>query len=205
MIDNTTQNVISSNNTFLINYYTNQPFNNADLYISGVLGIYETYKTAHEHIENAFPDKQKINMFTYEIFNHINSNPWTIALKNKRILILSFHSNLIREKISRRKDIYNGVDLFPECSIICVQTGNNSKENIYNICRYHSDTYDIVLLNAHEQNILANYIYDILHKPVIVIGEILPIYFGIIPRDFLNQRPDIEKLYVKDNPMWTII
>ena len=54
----------------------------------------------------------KFDAITLDIFNHIYREPWTLALKGKRILIISSFIESIKEKISIRDKIY-GIDLFP--------------------------------------------------------------------------------------------
>ena len=149
--------------------------------------------------------------FTFDIFHYIYNTPWTLSLKNKRILIISPFIESIKEKIPIRKHIY-GIDLFPNCNFIFskppqTQGNQDSDEfivefNNYTYELYHiMNDFDIALVSCGGYgNLVCNYIYEN-GKSAIYVGGVLQMYFGIIGERWIRERPDIIKLF--KNKYWS--
>jgi len=156
-------------------------------------------------------DKPKIDSITFDILQHINRNPWTFALRGKRILIISGFIESIKDKIPIKDKIY-GIDLFPECTFVFLkppqtQAGNPSRhfqielnELIQNI-KEIKDTFDIALCACGGySNPICAAIYD-MDKSAIYVGGVLQMFFGIYGQRWLKERPDIMRMYL--NKHWS--
>ena len=192
-----------------------QAFKNADSYLRLEINSYDYIKIeeSHDFITKKVckASNNAIYQNTLDIFNLIYSNPWTQALKGKRILIISPLSEIIMTKIPIREYIY-GIDLFPECTFTFLtppQTDgeNKSKDWLLEFNDFNKeledikDTYDIALIDANGyNNLICNEIYTS-NKSAISIGDVLRMYFGIINKKWELEQPDIIKLY--KNEYWT--
>ena len=88
-----------------------------------------------------------------DIFHSISTNPWTLALRGKRVLIISPFADSFKEKVDIREKIY-GIDLFPDCELSFIkppqtQGANPSEEFDVELKRFVGelekikDTFDI--------------------------------------------------------------
>jgi len=155
--------------------------------------------------------KLKFDSLAFDIFHSIQNNPWTLALRGKRILIISAFIESIKEKIPIREKIY-GIDLFPDCKFVFLKPpqthGSNKSQKFYIeykefIKRIEDikDTFDIALCSCGGYgNPICAAIYD-MGKSAIYVGGVLQMYFGIYGQRWLRERPDIMRLYL--NKHWT--
>lgn len=155
--------------------------------------------------------KFKVWSLVLDIFHVIHNNPWTQALRGKRILIISPFINSIREKIPIREKIY-GIDLFPDCTFEFIkppQTQGTSKSAPFDIelsnfidkIKKMSDKFDIALCSCGGYgNLVCSEIYD-MGKSAIYVGGVLQMYFGIYGNRWLRERSDIMTLYA--NKHWS--
>ena len=93
---------LSSNES--INKYSNlylESFNDCEIYASWAPfdAVYKAIKEAHETLNILFKEKETIYAEAVDIYHYIYGRPWTFALKNKRILIVSNFEESIKEKI----------------------------------------------------------------------------------------------------------
>ena len=160
-------------------------------------------------LEN-FP-KPKIDTLALDVFHSINREPWTLALRGKRILIISPFKESFEEKIAIREKIY-GIDLFPDCEFVFIkppqtQADNPSRPfdvelNIF-LSKLESikDTFDIALCSCGGYgNLVCSGLYN-MGKSAIYVGGVLQMYFGIYGERWMRDRPDIMKLYY--NKYWS--
>jgi hypothetical protein len=154
--------------------------------------------------------------FAFDIFHYIHSskNPWTLALKGKRILIISAFEESILEKLPNRDKIY-GLELFPDCTFVTIkppQTQGDEPSDEYYIeaDRFFKrldklkNKYDIALVSCGGYgNMVCNYIYENHEKSAIYVGGVLQMYFGILGNRWRRERYDIIKLFVDGNPYWS--
>jgi len=198
----------------LINYSIKylEAFNQCDLFFD-----WEPWGNVARHIidsinfiHNNFK-KNRTWAFTLDVFNYIQGTPWTLALKNKRLLIISSFSESINEKISIREKIY-GMDLFPGCEIICLkppQTQGNNVSQEFNIeldefinkVKSIENKFDIALVSCGGYgNLVCSEIYK-MNKSAIYVGGVLQMYFGIYGSRWERERPEIMTLY--KNEYWS--
>ena len=76
----------------------------------------KTYEFYNNFI-NSFKNNKWLDDDVTNIFHFIHDEPWTLALADKNILIISPHANAIKQQVEtvQLKDIY-GVDLFKGCN-----------------------------------------------------------------------------------------
>jgi hypothetical protein len=154
-------------------------------------------------------NKKRCWAFSLDIFNSIQTNPWTLSLKNKRILIISSFVKSINEKIHIREKIY-GIDLFPGCEFIFLKPpltqGNNSSQE-YDIelnefvakINLIKDSFDIALVSCGGYgNLVCSEIYK-MNKSAIYVGGVLQMYFGIYGSRWERERPEIMQLYKNEH------
>lgn len=165
---------------------------------------------SHDFIRHTF-QKRELGGYVYDIFHHIN-NPWTHALRGKRILIISPFVESIKEKIPVLNEIY-GKDLFPGCSFILLkppQTQGDEPSQEFDI-EFNSfcgqinmikDEFDVALCSCGGYgNPICAFIYKHLNKSAIYVGGVLQMYFGIYGNRWLKERKDIMQLYL--NKHWS--
>ena len=192
-------------------------FKNSELYAgwSSVIGmdnVYNGIKESHDYIEyNLCKHKKKIwAESALEIYNYIKyKNPWTTALKGKRILIISSFIESIREKIDIRHKIY-GRELFPECSFVFIKppslAGDQPSEDWeieYNkFCLeldLMRDNYDVALVSCGGiGNAVCNYIYETGHSAIYV-GGVLSMMFGVYGKRWLHEKSSILRMYMNEH------
>jgi hypothetical protein len=144
-----------------------------------------------------------------DIYHYIHSTPWTLALRGKRILLISPFEDTLREKIPVRSKIY-GIDLFPDCEIITIrppqtQAAEIGDEFIVEFERFKTrldaikDTYDVALVSCGGYaNPVCAYLFEC-GKSAIYVGGVLQMYFGILGQRWLKDRPDVVRLYLNEH------
>ena len=174
-------------------------------------GRLQFLKEHQEFINQKCNNKTKFWGYTLDVFHNIYNNPWTRALKGKRLLIISPFINSMKEKLNILPQIY-GVDLFPECSFIFIKppqthASNPANEfdieldNFMNQIKKIKQHFDIALCSCGGYGNLVCYEIYKLNKSAIYIGGVLQMYFGIYGKRWLQERPDILRLFI--NKHWT--
>jgi hypothetical protein len=166
---------------------------------------------SHQFIRNNFSNKKIFWVFAMDIYHYIYSRPFTTALKGKRILIVSPFEDSIRAKLGVRSQIYDGVDLFPDCSFVFIKPPVTNGDNISDefdieLMRFYVQLnelrgkYDVALLSCGGYaNPIANYIYENHGASAIYVGGVLQMYFGIYGGRWLKERGDILKLFMNEH------
>lgn len=196
----------------------------SDLYIKSLnnaelIGGWELYGNYYPHIRDSYDyvrkkykQKKFFWTFAFDIFHYIHTLPWTLALKGKRLLIVSAFETSITEKLPYLEKIY-GVDLFPGCTITTIrppqtQGDENSREFNEELDAFCmkldmiKDTYDVALVSCGGYgNLVCNHIYEQNGKSAIYVGGVLQMYFGILGERWKRERPDVVSLYM--NEFWT--
>lgn len=200
----------------MIEYSTRylKAFENCEMYAGwDPCGHYiQWIQPSHDYIVGAFPGREKIWAFNFDIFHYIYSQPWTLALRGKRVLIVSAFEDSIIEKIPIREKIY-GIDLFPDCTLLTVkpmQTQGNepSSGNFIEDMRPFldkldkiRDDYDVALVSCGGYgNLVCNHIYES-GKSAIYVGGVLQMYFGILGGRWFKERADVLRLFM--NSSWS--
>lgn len=177
--------------------------------------VYKFIDKSHDYIRAKYQDKKVFWAFAFDIFHYIYSpNPWTTALKGRRILIISAFEESIREKmdVETRKLVYDGVDLFPNCSILTIKPpqtqGDNPSESFdIEFDRFTKrldpliSEFDVALVSCGGYgNLVCDYIYT-RGKSAIYIGGALQMYFGVLGTRWVRERPEIVKMFL--NKTWS--
>lgn len=185
-----------------------QAFQNCDIY-----GDWEKWSSKNLKISDIIKKKyQKIyfGMNVFNIYQYIHGNPWTLSLKNKKILLISNNIDNIKKNIDNIDKICN-INIFPGCKFIFSkppQTYNKekSKDFIIEIEKYFKEInnliekFDVALVDCDGYgNIVCNYIYE-KGKSSINIGKILQMYFGVYNDKLEEEYIDIFNLY--KNEYW---
>lgn len=191
-------------------------FENADMYCGWESqGNYINHiAQSHAYMKDAYKSKQIVWSFALDIFHYIYGEPWTQALRGKRILIISPFETSILEKIPVLTKVYQKgdqyVDLFPDCKIVTIkppqtQADEQSREFDVELADFFkrldaiSDTYDIALVSAGGYgNLICNHIYES-GKSAVYVGGVLQMYFGILGNRWLQERPDIVRLFMNEH------
>ena len=179
---------------------------------------WECYGEYMKHINNSHfvlskkeESKKMIWAYAFDIFHYIFDSPWTLALRGKRILIVSPFIKSIKEKLDTRENIY-GIDLFPSCSFCFLkppQTQGTQESNPFSR-ELHDfqekvmeqiDDFDVALLSCGGYaNPIASFIYE-KGKSAIYVGGVLQMYFGIYGKRWIKERLDVMKLF--KNEYWS--
>jgi len=189
-----------------------EAFSNCELYLGWAKwgNVYKYINDSHDFIQKRYKKQNMISSLSMDIFNYIH-NPWTIALKGKRILIVSPFIESIKDKIPIRKHIY-GVDLFPDCEFVYAKPPQTQGQ--IRCKEYHlelqpflekltslKDDFDIALCSCGGYgNIVVNHIFN-MDKSAIYVGGVLQMYFGIYGMRWMRERKDILKMYL--NKHWS--
>ena len=151
----------------------------------------------------------KFDALTLDVFSHIQNDPWTLALKGKRILIISSFIESIQEKIDIREKIY-GIDLFPDCEFVFLKPpqthgSNDSREFNVEFADFVErvddikDTFDVALCSCGGYgNPICGAIYG-MGKSAIYVGGVLQMYFGIYGDRWMRERPDVLRAYMNEH------
>jgi hypothetical protein len=184
-------------------------FENSEMFFGWEMyGGMSNIKQSYHYIKNKL-NKPILWASVLDVFHYIYACPWTLALKGKKILIISSFAKSIETKIPIREKIF-GIDLFPDCEIITIsppqtQGKNESEEFIIELEKFTQKLdlleYDVALVSAGGYgNIICNYIYN-KGKSAVYVGGVLQMYFGILGSRWLTDRPDVIRLFL--NEYWS--
>jgi hypothetical protein len=179
-----------------------QAFDSADLYASWEQWSHYTnhIQQSQEYVQRLYP-KQQMSTGVFDIFHFIASgNPWTHALRNRRILLISPFG----ETMLTQEQAYP-IDLFPECSFVHLKppmtqgSENNRgfKTEFLEFCsRVRNVKFDVALVSCGGYgNPICSYIYS-LGKSAIYVGGVLQMYFGLYGSRWIKERKDVLRLYM---------
>lgn len=166
---------------------------------------------SHAFMQNCYKEKMFVWAYVFDIFHYIYNNPWTQALKGKRILLISPFQETLQEQIPNRHLFYDGIDLFPDCQFITLippqtQADQASAEFAVEFDKFKSNVddlltyFDVALVSCGGYaNPICSHIYS-KGKSAIYVGGVLQMYFGILGNRWIQERPDIVKLFY--NKYW---
>jgi hypothetical protein len=182
-------------------------FKSARLYMKWYLkafrkcAVYSSYEPWEKMYAKTLPvlstmNKQYLSIYVFDIFNFIH-NPWTHALANKRILIISPFVDIIRTQPNAYP-----IDLFPGCTFIYIKspdTGVDWITEFIDLCdsiKLVENDFDVALCSCGGYgNPVCTYIYS-LNKSAIYVGDVLSIYFGIYNDNWFMNNKEIMSLYL---------
>ena len=204
--------LLSNQNSIL--YYSNlylSAFDQCEIYASWEpQGEYIHHiSNSHSYMLHNYKQKQRIWAYNFDIFHYIYNNPWTWALKNKRILLISPFIQTLKEQIPIRQYIYDHVDLFPNCSFIYLKPPQTHadqyaedfsvefdkfKENVNELL----NQFDVALVSCGGYgNPICSHIYS-KGKSAIYVGGVLQMYFGILGNRWIQERNEVVKLFYNE-------
>ena len=164
---------------------------------------------SHEHVKYLYSSKTPIWAATMDVFHYLYSTPWTMALRGKRILIVSPWT-ISADRIDNRSTIWNGIDILPDCEITSVTVDMkalsrrpfvNAMNELVTMVDEKNDTYDVALIACGGfSNPLCWYLYRC-GKSAVHVGDVLALWFGIATPRWIAERPDIIRMY--SNSAWT--
>ena len=170
---------------------------------------YRCIQQSHDWMSMNYQIKAPVWSYNFDVFHFIFSEPWTRALRGKRILLITPFIDSITSKLEIRENIY-GIDLFPECSFVFLKppqthAGNESREFDIELEDFFSDLekikndFDVAIVSAGGYgNLILSKIYD-LEKSGIYGGGTLQMFFGVLGQRWLVERPDVLKLFMNSN------
>ena len=179
-------------------------------------GYYKDIAFSHEYMTTTYSNKQFVWTTALNIFYYVYSNPWTHALRGKRILIVSPFAESILGQLPIREKLYDGVDLFPDCTFITIQPpqtqgkyttvdttdyfGKHLSEFANKLDQIRDD-YDVALVSCGGYgNLVCDYIFES-GKSSIYVGGVLQMYFGIMGNRWMKDERDSVRLFL--NEYWT--
>ena len=173
-------------------------------------GVYRSISQGHDYIRDKYATKPMLWASCLDIFHYIYDQPWTHALRGKRVLVISAFADSISEKLPIRAQLYDGVDLFPDCEITTIrppQTQGQTEGGSFGVHLTEftdrldaiRDTYDVALVSCGGYgNLVCSHLFDT-GKSSIYIGGVLQMYFGILGTRWFNDRPDVIRLFLNEH------
>lgn len=193
-----------------------EAFDNCELYAGWECcgGLIRHIDQSHEMIRQWYSDRRLFWASAFDVFHYIYGTPWTHALRGKRILVVSPFEASFREKVDNQLQatLYDGVDLFPECSFLFIkppqtQSVEPSDEFSVELDRFLlrldqvRGQYDVALVSCGGYgNLVCNAIYKTGHSAIYV-GGVLQMYFGVMGSRWLHDRADVLRLFL--NSSWS--
>jgi hypothetical protein len=157
-----------------------------------------------KYVKARFP-RQQFAAAVLDVYHFVGTGrPWTHALQNKKILIVSSFV----DQIKNQPQAYP-IDLFPGCSFVYLKptlTQGDEPSRGWDVeykefCeRIRELDFDVALCSCGGYgNPICAFIYSI-GKSAIYVGGVLQMYFGIYGNRWLKDNPEVLKLYLK--PSW---
>ena len=165
---------------------------------------------SQKYVQKLYDSKKCIWTHCFDIFHYIYAQPWTWALRGKRILVVSPFVETIKEQLPIRERLYHGIDLFPECEFVFLKppqthADEDAREFDVELLEFQHnidailDDFDVALLSCGGYaNPIASYIFS-QKKSAIYVGGVLQMYFGILGNRWIKERPDIVNLFVNSH------
>ena len=150
-------------------------------------------------------DTEYINL--YALNSIVYSNPWTSALKGKKVLVINPFDETIKEQYAKRELLFDNPEILPDFELMTLKPPYITKENIQSqpysswfealdVMKKQIETYDfdIAIIGAGPFGIfLADYCKN-LGKKAVVIGGATQLLFGIMGARWENNHPNIKAL-----------
>ena len=172
--------------------------------------VYAGIRASQDFVEDHIAVNSRMYWaFALDIFHYIHYKPWTLALKGKRVLIVSAFCDTISKQIINREKHY-GIDLFPDCEFVFIkppQTHGRNPSLEWDIelkiftdkLDLQREHYDVALVSSGGYgNLICNYIYEQHNKSAIYVGGVLQMYFGVYGGRWLTERTSVVKMYLNE-------
>ena len=137
----------------------------------------------------------------------VHKNPWTSALKGKKVLVILPFEESVKNQYERRNLLFENPDTLPDFELMTLKPVYITKENIedqpydswfdaLDSMKRQIDTFDfdVALIGAGPFGIfLADYCKSI-GKKAVHVGGATQLLFGIIGRRWEEEYPDVAKM-----------
>ncbi|MFA7636511.1 MAG: hypothetical protein WCX81_01965 [Monoglobales bacterium] len=164
-----------------------------------------------EYLINQYIPKEAVlyKMRALEPFSF--ENPWTMALRGKRVLVVHPFSDLIISQYQKRDKLFSNPHILPEFNLEVVQavqsSGDTVPDNFENWTQALDGLWEECKCKEYDVALLACGSYAVplaarmkkQGKKAIVLGGMLQLIFGIKGARWEESRPDIVDLY---NEQW---
>lgn len=144
---------------------------------------------------------------------YMNKPSWLDHINNKKILIISNKFEKIKEQIHKKgmKNTFYGKEIFENSTYSIINTPNsNVVENIQdNINNYYQNNIkeinncDVIFIGETPYDIILVDIAKKLNKSTIVVGEFLPLWFGLYSKKDLKLNSEVIKMYMDKD--WSMV
>ena len=162
-------------------------------------------EASQRFMQSRYP-KPQITTGVFDIFHFVAAgNPWTHALRGKRVLIVSPFGDLMK----KQEQAYP-IALFPDCELSFLtppmtqglETNRGFQVEFTAFCaQIDACDFDVALCSCGGYgNPICAYIYS-KGKSAIYVGGVLQMYFGIYGGRWIKERKDVLNLYL--TKQWT--
>lgn len=154
---------------------------------------------------------KKANLMTMRALEPFQyAEPWTMALKGKKVLVIHPFDELIKSQYEKRERLFKNPLILPDFELKTVKAIQSSGENIpedfsnwqealediWHRCQ--KEDYDTALLACGSYALPLAAKIKAAGKQAIVLGGMLQLVFGIKGSRWESSRPDIVELYNDD-------
>ena len=164
------------------------------------------------------PDAQLIPSRVLEPF--YATNPWTKALRGKKVLLVHPFEDEIQAQYKRREELFTNQDILPEFELYTIKAVQSLADEEspfvdwfeayhYMCSQIEKVDFDVAILGCGAYAMPLGSFIKCMGKKAIVLGGMTQLLFGIKGARWDRSRPDIVKLYndswirVKERPKGT--
>lgn len=181
-------------------------FQMCDMYASWEpWSLYVRHIQESQNYLQAVAPKEQFSAAVFDIFHYVaGAEPWTHALKGKKLLIISPFVDVIR---SRPQGAYP-VELFPECTFEYLkppmtqgdEPNRGWDEEFKAFCAdVKKKDFDVALCSCGGYgNPICAFIYT-LGKSAVYVGGVLQMYFGLYGSRWLKERKEVLNLFMTND------
>lgn len=174
-----------------------------------ILGVW--YQCAEEYFLKKYAKQLQGTCWLACLEPWYAAEPWTRALKGKRVLIVHPFEETIKSQLDNRDKLFDNPDMLPECEFItlkAVQTSGGQKDerfaSWFDALQYMCDEidridYDIALIGCGAYGFPLAAHCKKMGKQAIHVGGALQLFFGIKGRRWDDHEPKITAMY---NEYW---
>ena len=193
---------LASREAFYIPQLVKVEYDLADVAAADCVAVHEPYSAeltrssaeTRQRYYLRLEKKLAVWLGAFNVFHYLqgSSEPWTRALRGKRVLIVSPYAHILEGQFNKTNILYN-VDLFPDCTLVALKY---SLDALYKI----RGKFDVALVHAPDNsNQLSQAIFSKLHISAINVGPRLSEYFGVFSPAFMRDFPDVMRIYMNAN------
>jgi hypothetical protein len=141
----------------------------------------------------------------------LREEPWTWALKGKRLCFLSNNADVLLSQFTKRDKVFPQHDWFPECTAIGLSGPKPNGESLEAIIHAYEveelepqlSHFDVALISAGGYGPLILGYLAKKAKSAIDMGSRLNSFLGVVEKRYLQDRPDALRRYM--NRDWVVV